>query len=202
MDASAAEKPKENPVVVPEDKRAALAALSERIKSQDPVSAARLNDVEKKAEVLIGLRELSQMVESGRVTSVTKAEVDAIHDSIEAPFLVSTRPVEDLAQNALDAMRGMNPEVKKAVLATGVVGGGILGVLGLGKLWRGAKKVAVETWDTTLDVGEKVVTKTASFLGWLLKTATVAGVGALTLVGVQRALAPGQAPAETPKKTA
>lgn len=194
MDAPA-ENPKENTASVPEDKRAALAALSEKIKVQDPVSAAKLNDVDQKVNVLAGLRELSRMVESNRVTGVTKAEVDAMHDSIEAPLLVTTRPVEEFAQNAVDAVRGMNPEVKKAALGVGIVGGGILGVLGIRKFFGGAKKAAVKAWDTTLDVGEKAAKTTWSGLKWLFKTAAVAGIGALTFMGVQHVMKK-EAPAE------
>jgi hypothetical protein len=117
------------------------------------------------------------MVESGRVTGVTKAEVDAMHDSIEASFLVSTRPVEELAQNALDAARGMNPEVKKAAIAAGVVGGVGLGFLNL----RGAGRLAVKAYDGALDIAEKgakKISQGASFLWkWMKRAAVAVGVG-------------------------
>lgn len=195
------ETPKENPAAVPESKREALAALSTKIVAQDPTSAAKLNDVEKKGEVLTGLRELSKMVETGRVTGVTKTEVDKMHDDIEGAMLVSTRPVEELAQKGLDAFSKLDPVVKQAAIGTAAVGGTALGLFGMRKFLRGAKKAIVNTWDTTLDIGEAAVEKTGSFFKWLLKTAAVAGVGALTFMGIQRVMQ-GQAPAEsTEKKT-
>lgn len=193
------ETPQENPAAVPENKRAALAALSQKIAAQDSVSATKLNAVDKKTDVLTGLRELSTMIETGRVTGVTKAEVDAMHADIEGATLVSTRGVEDLAQSGLDAFSKLDPVVKQAAIGTAVVGGGILGLLGIRKFFRGTKKAIVKTWDTTVDVVEKGAKKVGSFFMWLAKTAAVAGVGALTLIGVQR-LMQGQAPAETTEK--
>lgn len=200
--ATTPETPQENPAAVPENKRAALAALSEKIAAQDSVSASKLNAVDKKTDVLTGLRELSTMIETGRVTGVTKAEVDAMHADIEGATLVSTRGVEDLAQSGLDAFNKLDPLTKQAAIGTAAVGGTILGLLGIRKLGRGVSKAIVTTWDKTLDVGEKVVKTTGGALKWLLKTVVYVGLGALATVGIQRAMAPGQAPAESTNQKA
>ncbi len=197
MEASV-DKLKENPIAVPEDKRAALAALSSRIAREDPVSATKLNSVDSKPDVLEGLRGLRQMVESGRVTSVTQFEVDAIRDSIEAaPMGLSTRPAEQLAQRGLDAFSTLNPGVKQAAIGATVVGGGILGLMGANKFFGGAKKTIIQAWDKTLDLGEAGLKKAGSLFSWLLKTAAYAGAGALTVMGVQHVMK-GKAPTETP----
>lgn len=195
------ETPKENPAAVPESKREALAALSTKIVAQDPTSAAKLNDVEKKGEVLTGLRELSKMVETGRVTGVTKTEVDRMHDDIEGAMLVSTRPVEELAQKGLDAFSKLDPVVKQAAIGTAAVGGTALGLFGIVKLLKGAGKAIVKGWDTTLDLAEAGAKKAGSIVMTIIKLAATAGVGALALFGFQR-LVQGQAPAEsTEQKT-
>jgi hypothetical protein len=200
MDASAAEKPNENISEVPVDKREALAALKAKLGTQNPVLTEKLDPANKSA-VLTELRGLSRMVTEGRVTGVTKVEIDEMHDEIEGAMLVSTRPVEELAQKGLDAFSKLDPAVKQAAIGTAAVGGTALGLFGMRKFFRGAKKAIVNTWDTTLDIGEAAVEKTGSFFKWLVKTAAVAGVGALTFMGIQRAMQ-SQAPAEsTEKKT-
>lgn len=192
------EKPKENIPEVPADKREALAALKAKLGTQNPVLAEKLDPANKSA-VLTELRGLSRMVTEGRVTGVTKVEIDQMHDEIEGATLISTRPIEEIAQSGLDAFSKLDPTVKQVAIGTAIAGGGILSFLGIRKLLRGMGKVIVKGWDKTLDIGEAAVETTGSILKWLLKTAVVAGVGALTLVGVQRVMQ-GQAPAETTEK--
>lgn len=188
---------------VPDTHRGQLEALRQKLAASGLRSVDDIGKVEEKGTVLKGLRALSRDIEAGRATGVTKDEVDALHDAIEAPMLMSTRPleetIEDVAGAGFDAIRGMNPEVKKVVLATAAVGGAGAGLFGLSKLWKSTKRVAADAWDTTLDLGEKGVKATGQFLKWLVKTAAVAGVGALTFMGVQNFMAK-QGPVENPTK--
>ncbi len=198
MDASAAEKPKENISEVPADKRDALAALKTKLGTQNPVMVEKLDPTNKSA-VLTELRGLSRMVTEGRVTGVTKVEIDKMHDEIEGATLISTRPIEELAQSGLDAFNKLDPMVKQAAIGTATVGGTALGLFGIVKLFKRTGKAIVKGWDTTLDVAEAGAKKIGSLVMSMIKIAGTAGVGALTLFGLQRFFQ-GQAPTESTEK--
>lgn len=165
-----------------------LSMLAERIQREDPASAERLlSSGGDKTNVLQRLRELKTLAERSQLRSATSAEITALLDEVEDATLVSTRPVEDAVAKGMTAFQELPSGVKQATF----VGGGMLGALGLYKLWNGAMNRVNAGASRVKNGASAAVTSVSNFGKWLFKTAATAGVTILTFMGVQKFLEKG-----------